>query len=52
MRRKEAEFKVRSLQLSTSSPERFLAEQTVPDTEITETFIKNATKRANPLSIR
>lgn len=51
-RRKEAELRVRSLHLSTSVVERFSLEQTVPETDMIDTLIKNATASANPLSIR
>jgi len=51
-RRKVAEPRLRSLHRSKSSSERLWAEQTVPDTEMIETFIKSAMNNANPLSIK
>lgn len=50
--KKDAELRVRSLHWSEFSLERLSAAQTVPETETTATLMRNATKRAKPLSKR
>ncbi|GKB14269.1 probable cytosolic oligopeptidase A, partial [Tanacetum coccineum] len=52
LRRNDAELRVRSLQRSTSPLCKFSSAQTAPETVIIETLIRNATKRAIPLSIK
>lgn len=49
--RKDASFKSKFLQLSESCGFRFEELQTSPLTEITDTLMRKATIRANPLSI-
>lgn len=52
LRRKEALFKSKSWQLFWSTGFKLDELQTAPLTEITDTFMKNATSRAIPLSIK
>lgn len=52
LRRKEAELSVILLHLSRLSFDIFDELQTEPVTEMTATLIRNATNKANPLSIK
>ena len=52
LRRKEAEFRVMSSHLSRLSFDIFGELQTEPVTDMTAILIRNATNKANPLSIK